>query len=46
MLLINKINEFKNAVNKPSGNTEVLKINAETGKILEKFDGYYGLIIR
>ena len=45
-VVINKLNEFKNADNKPCGNTEVLKINAETGKILEKFDGYYGLIIR
>ena len=45
-LVINKLNEFKNSVNEPAGNTEGLKINAETGKIVESFDGYYGLIIR
>ncbi|MGA9212831.1 hypothetical protein [Kaistella sp.] len=45
-MIINKLNEYKNFANKPAGNTEVIKINAENGKIVEKFDGYYGLIIR
>ncbi|WP_313100149.1 hypothetical protein [Epilithonimonas sp.] len=45
-MITNKLNEYKNAADKPSGNTEVIKINAENGKIVETFDGYYGLIIR
>ncbi len=45
-LVINKLNEFKNSANEPAGRTEVLKINAKTGEIAERFDGYYGLIIR
>lgn len=42
----NKLNEKPNSANKPSGNTEVIKVDAITGNIVEKFDGYYGLIIR
>ena len=45
-IIVNKLNEFPNAANKPSGNTEVIKIDALKGNIVEKFDGYYGLIIR
>ena len=45
-LVINKLNEVQNIHNKPSGNTEVIKVDAVTGEIIEKFDGYYGLIIR
>ena len=45
-IITNKLNEYKNSAGKPSGNTEVIKINAENGNIAETFDGYYGLIIR
>lgn len=45
-MITNKLNEYQNSAGKPSGNTEVIKINAENGKIAETFDGYYGLIIR
>jgi len=45
-MITNKLNEYKNSADRPSGNTEIIKINAENGKIAETFDGYYGLIIR
>jgi len=45
-IVYNKLNEKPNSANKPSGNTEVIKVDAITGNIVEKFDGYYGLIIR
>lgn len=45
-IIFNKLNEIPNSANQPSGSTEVIKVDAITGKIVERFDGIYGLIIR
>ncbi|MES2543782.1 MAG: hypothetical protein V4548_02775 [Bacteroidota bacterium] len=43
--IYNKTTKFKNSNGKDAGKMEILEIDAITGEILEKSDGYYGLMM-
>jgi hypothetical protein len=45
-LIINVLTKTKNQIGQDAGETEVIRLDAINGKLVERFDGAYGIIIR
>ena len=44
--LVNVLTKTKNQLGRDAGVTEVVRLNAKTGELIDRFDGAYGIIIR